>query len=190
MTAIEELVNSGDYHLFADEKKASDAADTLYEWVKSHGRNLSLTHVFELCFVVFSQEGREVIYRNLDRIESHGTTITIKALINMHMMGHLLDENRGRQMRFPYYLDEAATIDPQNQDTLIEQGLNMGFVPILASVKPQVAATYCVKIDTPTDGHGIVINERDWVELEKKEAVAEEVQTSERDDHQNPETPS
>lgn len=181
LTAIEELVKSGAEQLFADAERGSKAADYLYNWVKSQGRRLNLTHLFELCFVVFSQEGREIVYRNLDRIESHGTTITVKALINMHMMGHLLDDGRGGQIRFPYYLDEAAAIDPRNQETLIEQGLTLGFVPILASVKPQAAATYCVQVDCPGDGQKVVIGERDWIELERKTAGNED--TADEADH-------
>ena len=165
---IEEVVNSGEYRLFADENKAADAAGRLYQWVSSQGRRLNLTHLFELCFVVFSQEGREIVYRNLDQIESHGTTITIKALVNMHMMGQLIDETRVGQVRIPYYLDEAASIDPSNQDNLIDQGLRMGFVPILASVKPQPTATYCVKIGNPVGDGGLVIDEEAWVKIERK----------------------
>jgi len=166
MEAIRELVKSRQWGFFADEQKASDAARFLYDWVSSQGRHLNLTHLFELSFVVFTQEGRQIVYRNLDRIESHGTTITIKALINMHMMGQLIDETRVGKVQIPYYLDEAASIDPNNQANLIEQGLSMGFVPVLASVKPQPTATYCVKIGT--DDGPLVINEEAWVVLERK----------------------
>ncbi len=168
LDAIEEIVKVGVERLFCDEQKASRAAEYLYKWVKSQGRKLNLTHLFELCFVVFTNEGKEIVYHNLENIESHGTTITIKALVNMHMMGHLIDEGRRGTIRFPYYLDEASSIDPRNQATLIEQGMQMGFIPILASVKPQAEATYCVQVDSPPEGEKVIIDEQNWIELEKK----------------------
>ena len=168
MDAIKELVKSRQFGFFADEKQASQAASFLYEWVSSQGRKLNLTHLFEICFVAFTHEGRQVLYRNLDRIESHGTTITIKALVNMHMMGQLMDEAHAGKVLIPYYLDEAASIDPKNQRNLIDQGMSMGFVAVLASVKPQPAAEYCVKLNS---GQGpLVIDETAWIRIEEKPA--------------------
>jgi len=168
MGAIEELVKAGDLKLFADESKASEAAAFLFEWVGNQGRKLNLTHLFELSFAVFTHDGRETVYRNLDRIESHGTTITIKALVNMHLMSHLLEEGRVGNVHMPYYIDEAASIDQKNQEILIDQGRALGFMPVLASVKPQPTATYCVKVDdTDGDGH-LVIDETSWIVLERK----------------------
>ncbi|MCF7855243.1 MAG: hypothetical protein K9N51_10640 [Candidatus Pacebacteria bacterium] len=184
--SVEEVVNMGVNRLLGDARKAENAAGFLYRWVSGQGRQLNLTHLFELCFVVFSQDGHEVVYQNLDQIESHGTTITIKALVNMHMMGHLLDDSRRGEIHFPYYLDEAAAIDPANQETLIEQGFAMGFVPILASVKAQTCATYCVRIDTPRKGRKIVIDEVQWVELHRK--MPDEEHNGERVDSQTAET--
>ncbi len=184
--AIEELVKMGVTRLLADERKAESAAEFLYRWVSGQGRKLNLTHLFELCFVVFSQDDTEIVYQNLDQIESHGTTITIKALVSMHMMGHLLDDSRRGEIRFPYYLDEAAAIDPANQETLIEQGLKMGFVPILASVKAQACATYCVRVETPRKGQEIIIDESQWLELHKKQPEKEDA--DERSDSQVAET--
>ncbi len=168
MEAIEELVKAGELRLFADDRKASDAAAFLFDWVGSQGRKLNLTHLFELSFAVFSHDGKETVYRNLDRIESHGTTITIKALVNMHLMSHLIEESRLAKIHMPYYIDEAAAIDSRNQEILIDQGLALGFTPVLASVKPQPAATYCVKVDD-FDGDGqLVIDESAWIVLEAK----------------------
>ncbi|OPZ25611.1 MAG: hypothetical protein BWZ02_02382 [Lentisphaerae bacterium ADurb.BinA184] len=168
MDAIEELVKADELKLFADERRASDAARLLHDWVASDSRKLNLTHLFELCFVAFSHDGKQIVYRNLDRIESHGTTVTIKALVNMHLMGQLIEESRLGEVRIPYYLDEAASIDPRNQEILIEQGLAMGFVPVLASVKPQATATYCVRVANESGLGRLVITENDWVQLEKK----------------------
>lgn len=168
MNAIEELVNAGELRLFARDDKASAAAAFLFDWVGSQGRKLNLTHLFELSFAVFSHDGRETVYRNLDRIESHGTTITIKALVNMHLMSHLVEESRLGKVHMPYYIDEAASIDWRNQEILIEQGLSLGFIPVLASVKPQPTAAYCVKVDDLTGDGRLVIDETSWIAIEPK----------------------
>jgi hypothetical protein len=83
----------------------------------------------------------------------------------MNLLYKLLDR-KNEKINFPYYLDEAADLDPKNQKTLIEQGMNMGFIPILASVKPQQTAYYCVGLDTEIKRH--YIDEDNWVILEPK----------------------
>ena len=48
-------------------------------------------------------------------------SIEVKALVNMHLMSHLIEESRLGKVHMPYYIDEAASIDWRNQQILIEQ---------------------------------------------------------------------
>ena len=88
-----------------------------------------------------------MIHTDIDGAASNGTTMTIKALTNMYLLLHLMDREQAGRIRLPYYLDEAADIDERNQQALIETSLQLGFVPILASVKPQVSAHVAIDLE-------------------------------------------
>lgn len=179
LEAIEALVSSSEMDLFRiDEQTASEAARYLNRLVGERGSELGLVDLFDLNFVVFAQDGREIIYKDLDHIESNGTTITIKALVNMHMMDQLLDRSPKTIVNIPYYIDEAAEIDPDNQQNLIDQGLEQGFVPILASVKPQINARYCVSLAHAQHNGRHYIDQRDWTEIEAKQTAVTERRAS------------
>ncbi|MGH8501903.1 MAG: hypothetical protein ACREVE_05415 [Gammaproteobacteria bacterium] len=172
LEAIEALVSSSEMDLLSiDEQTASEAARYLNRLVGERGSELGLVDLFDLNFVVFAQDERETVYKDLEQIESHGTTITIKALVNMHMMDQLLDRSPKTIVNIPYYIDEAAEIDPDNQQNLIAQGLDQGFVPILASVKPQINARYCISLAHAQPNGRHYIDQRDWTEIEAKQAA-------------------
>ena len=85
-----------------------------------------------------------MIHADIDGAASNGTTMTIKALTNMYLLLRLMDRDLAGRIRLPYYLDEAADIDERNQAALLETSQQLGFVPILASVKPQVSARVAI----------------------------------------------
>ncbi|MGB0861195.1 MAG: hypothetical protein ACPGSJ_14530, partial [Pseudoalteromonas spongiae] len=70
----------------------------------------------------------------------------------------------------PIYIDEAADIDPQNQQAIIETAYSFGFVPLFASVKPQVSCEYIVPIRTVSDGKQNWVDENDWIEVSDTES--------------------
>ena len=112
----------------------------------ANNNQLGLKDLFELAFEITKVGGQPVIHTDIDGAASNGTTMTIKALTNMYLLLHLMDREQAGRIRLPYYLDEAADIDERNQQALIETSLQLGFVPILASVKPQVSAHVAIDL--------------------------------------------
>ncbi|WP_120997980.1 Mks condensin complex protein MksF [Stutzerimonas urumqiensis] len=142
--------------------KNEEARDYLARLVAANHNQLGLKDLFELAFEITKVGGQPVMHTDIDGAASNGTTMTIKALTNMYLLLHLMDRERAGQIRLPYYLDEAADIDERNQQALIETSLQLGFVPILASVKPQVSADVAIDLEGGSTPSGIYLDEADW----------------------------
>lgn len=97
-----------------------------------------MRQLFELKFVVTTADGKERVYPKLESIESNGTTITIKVLINLMLLRGLLDKNK--EVSIPYYLDEASSLDQDNARAIVQQSRRWGFIPVLASPEAMDAA--------------------------------------------------
>ena len=151
--------------------KNEEAKDYLSRLVAANGNQLGLKDLFELAFEITKVHGQPVIHTDIDGAASNGTTMTIKALTNMYLLLHLMDRDQAGRVRLPYYLDEAADIDERNQQALIETSLQLGFVPILASVKPQVSATVAIDLEGGSGPNGIYIDEADWKYIKRREQV-------------------
>ncbi|AEF20849.1 Mks condensin complex protein MksF [Pseudomonas fulva] len=149
-----------------------EAKDYLSRLVAANGNQLGLKDLFELAFEITKVHGQPVIHTDIDGAASNGTTMTIKALTNMYLLLHLMDRDLAGRVRLPYYLDEAADIDERNQQALIETSLQLGFVPILASVKPQVSATVAIDLEGGSGPNGIYIDEADWKYIKRREQAA------------------
>jgi hypothetical protein len=128
-----------------------------------------LKDLFELAFEITKQCGQPVMHTDIDGAASNGTTMTIKALTNMYLLLHLMDREQAGKIRLPYYLDEAADIDERNQQALIEASQQLGFVPILASVKPQVSADVAIDLEGGSGPNGIYIDEADWKFISRRD---------------------
>ena len=142
--------------------KNEEAKEYLSRLVAANGNQLGLKDLFELAFEITKVGGQPIIHTDIDGAASNGTTMTIKALTNMYLLLHLMDREQAGRIRLPYYLDEAADIDERNQTALIETSLQLGFVPILASVKPQVSAHVAIDLEGGSGPNGIYIDEADW----------------------------
>jgi len=88
-------------------------------------------------FEIRTPDGLTRTYPHLESIESHGTTITIKVLINLLLIRDLLIEERAR---IPFYLDEVSSLDQANLKAIVEKAEELGFVPVLASPEPMAVA--------------------------------------------------
>ncbi|RRW28661.1 Mks condensin complex protein MksF [Ectopseudomonas oleovorans] len=155
--------------------KNEEAKDYLSRLVAANGNQLGLKDLFELAFEITKVHGQPVIHTDIDGAASNGTTMTIKALTNMYLLLHLMDREQAGRVRLPYYLDEAADIDERNQQALIETSLQLGFVPILASVKPQVSAHVAIDLEGGSGPNGIYIDEADWKFIKPRESAKVEV---------------
>ncbi|MCG7374749.1 chromosome partitioning protein ParA [Pseudomonas luteola] len=149
--------------------KNEEAKEYLARLVAANHNQLGLKDLFELAFEITKVGGQPIIHTDIDGAASNGTTMTIKALTNMYLLLHLIDREQASRIRLPYYLDEAADIDERNQMALIETSRQLGFVPILASVKPQVAAHVAIDLEGGSSPNGIYIDEDDWKYIHRKE---------------------
>ena len=151
--------------------KNEEAKEYLARLVAANNNQLGLKDLFELAFEITKVGGQPVIHTDIDGAASNGTTMTIKALTNMYLLLHLMDREQAGRIRLPYYLDEAADIDERNQQALIETSLQLGFVPILASVKPQVSAHVAIDLEGGSGPAGIYIDEADWKYIRRRETA-------------------
>lgn len=152
--------------------KNEEAKEYLARLVAANGNQLGLKDLFELAFEITKVHGQPVIHTDIDGAASNGTTMTIKALTNMYLLLHLMDREQAGRIRLPYYLDEAADIDERNQQALIETSAQLGFTPILASVKPQVSAHVAIDLEGGSGPNGIYIDEADWKFIKPREKAA------------------
>ncbi|AIR89426.1 Mks condensin complex protein MksF [Pseudomonas cremoricolorata] len=162
-------------HSVEQDQKNEEAKEYLARLVAANHNQLGLKELFELAFEITKINGQPVIHADIDGAASNGTTMTIKALTNMYLLLHLMDRDLAGRIRLPYYLDEAADIDERNQTALLETSQQLGFVPILASVKPQVSAHVAIDLEGGSGPNGIYIDESDWKfisRLEEGEAGA------------------
>ncbi len=148
-----------------------EAKEYLARLVAANHNQLGLKDLFELAFEITKVGGQPIVHTDIDGAASNGTTMTIKALTNMYLLLHLMDREQAGKVRLPYYLDEAADIDERNQQALIETSLQLGFVPILASVKPQVCAHVAIDLEGGSGPNGIYIDEADWKYIRRHEPV-------------------
>lgn len=147
------------------EKALNEAKDHLIK-LASDKAGLTLTDLFDIRFEVVNRAGETEHFEKIDSAGSNGTRITIKLLCGMLFIRYLLNEQEQHLYRIPIYIDEAADIDPQNQKAIIETALSFGFVPIFASVKPQISCDYIVPIRSVKNGAQNWVDEKDWIEVE------------------------
>ncbi|MEJ2033642.1 MAG: hypothetical protein P8Y63_11510 [Deltaproteobacteria bacterium] len=123
--------------LFADSGAVTEAQNQLGELLNRY-RRVELADLFDLQFEVTSIDGQTRRYQHLDSIESNGTTITIKVLINLMLLRGLLDDKK--EVTVPFYLDEASSLDRENLIAIVREARKMGFVAVLASPEAMDAA--------------------------------------------------
>lgn len=151
------------------ERDINSAKDYLIQAASDKG-GLTLSDLFDIRFKVVNRAGDTEYFDKIDSAGSNGTRITIKLLCGMLFIRQLLAERERGKYRIPIYIDEAADIDPHNQQALIETALNFGFVPIFASVKPQTSCRYIVPIRTVKNGAQNWVDEKDWILCEQLSA--------------------
>ncbi len=157
------------------DSKNEEAKEYLARMVAANHNQLGLKDLFELAFEITKVNGQPVIHTDIDGAASNGTTMTIKALTNMYLLLHLMDRDQAGRIRLPYYLDEAADIDERNQAALLETSQQLGFTPILASVKPQVSAHVAIDLEGGSSSDGIYIDETDWKFIRRHDELTKAV---------------
>lgn len=144
---------------------ALNHAKTLLIREGQQNNGLKLENLFRLEFKVGKQGGTVQTFSDLEASASLGTILMAKLVIGLAML-HLMRDKR-RPAQAVCYLDEAATLDPTNQTSLIEAAREFGFALIFASPLPLTTARYCVPIEIAR-GKNQIRRQR-WQVIESKD---------------------
>ena len=149
--------------LFSSGEKREEDFGQLRSLLQDHPQ-IHLTDLFNVRFAVTTADGTTERYDGLDNIQSNGTSITIKVLVHLVLIGDLL---RDDALRLPFYLDEASSLDESNLDGIVQAATSMGFVPVLASPTESTAVRHLYYLQSEDDR--VYLGPEHRVELRKKE---------------------
>lgn len=141
-----------DMPLFADASAVQQSFDDLGRLLSEHPR-VEIEDLFDLRFEVGTPDEKVREHRHLDAIESNGTTITIKVLVNLVLMRGLL---KGAKVRIPFYLDECSSLDHDNLAAIVDAARAMGFIAVLASPDAMDAAERLYFIEEQENGRVVL----------------------------------
>ena len=131
MELVRSKIDAEEMPLFTDRKAVERSLESLGEMLeKTAGGRIHLLDMFNLSFEITTGDGRVRKFTRLENIESHGTTITIKVLVNLMLLRGLME---GREVSIPFYLDEASSLDRDNLYSVVETAYGLGFPAVLAS---------------------------------------------------------
>ncbi len=130
LRSIVDTHSGGSVDLFADPAAYDKAAERIGDFIREN-QTIRIEDLFTLSFVVERAGGTEQRYRDLSQIESNGTTMTIKVLVNLVLLQGLF--RKGKPYQVPFYIDEANALDRDNLASVVDVSRRLGFVAILAS---------------------------------------------------------
>ena len=140
-------IEADELPLFSDRSEVEKALQSLGSMLETAGAGrIELKDMFNLSFEILDASDRIRKFQRLENIESNGTTITIKILVNLILLRDLLPENKAQ---IPFYLDEASSLDRDNLASVVDTAFDMGFPAVLASPEAMdVAASVYFMKDT------------------------------------------
>ena len=165
---LRKRIQADEMPLFTNRKSVEEALEQLGELLQSiPGGRLELIDLFSIGFEIHTADGSTRTFSKLESIESHGTTIAIKVLVNLMLLKGLL--SRG-DARIPFYLDEASSLDMENLSAVVKTAYGLGFPAILASPDAMAVAEnlYYLK---DVNGRVCLDPERSRVHLDRKYAL-------------------
>lgn len=149
---IREITVDDELPLFSNPKAAAEALEGIGRLLSEHPR-VDLRDLFNLCFEVGTPDGKIHRHEHLDAIESNGTTVAIKVLVNLILLRGLLG---GADVQIPFYLDECSSLDQANLTAIVNMARQMGFVAVLASPEAMDAADKLYFMEENKDGRVIL----------------------------------
>lgn len=163
------VADAGAADLFSDLSETEGAIDEIFKTIQ-RAPVLRLADWFGIQFVVKTADGVETMYNDLSKIESNGTTMSIKALVNIVLIQAMMRDRR--PFILPFYIDEANQIDEANLREVVALANDKGFCPIFASTVP-VAAAESIYIVRMTPDSRAIIDPKSRIERKAKELVRE-----------------
>ena len=171
LRAVKEIVDQDS--IFSDPESVHRAVRQLDHLISRKNVKLSLESLFNMGIEVELEGGKVTSSFNDANIQSTGTGLTVKVILNVMLLNRLLFIKNGQVVNIPIYIDEAGQIDHANQQTLIDQCLPAGFVPVFASVEAQATADYWIGLNEVRGR--IYVDQEDWFRLSKIEKTAEDL---------------
>ncbi len=142
LSIIKTLINEDS--IFGGDKDIFRVVERFNELINKDGVKISLPNLFNLGISVTLENGKEIKSFGNASIQSTGTDLTVKVVLNVMLLSRILLLKQNHILNIPAYIDEAGQIDPVNQQTLIDQCTKAGFIPIFASVEAQSTAEYWI----------------------------------------------
>lgn len=149
---IREITVHDELPLFSNPTAAEEALEGIGRLLSEHPR-VDLRDLFNLCFEVGTPDGKTHRHEHLDAIESNGTTVAIKVLVNLLLLRGLLG---GADVQIPFYLDECSSLDQGNLKAIVDMAFRMGFIAVLASPEAMDAAEKLYFMEENADGRVIL----------------------------------
>lgn len=166
---IREITVDDELPLFSNPKAAEQALEGIGRLLSDHPR-VDLKDLFNLCFEVGTPDGKTYRHEHLDAIESNGTTMAIKVLVNLVLLRGLL----GRaEVQIPFYLDECSSLDQENLKAIVSAARKMGFVAVLASPDAMDAADKLYFIEEQDGGRVVLEQKTAMVRIKREKKTAE-----------------
>ncbi|MDH2918844.1 MAG: hypothetical protein PXX73_06600 [Sideroxydans sp.] len=136
---------------------------------------IRLADLFGVRFNIEFADGSKKSFSDLSSIESNGTTIMIKALINMILIRDMMRPAviKSGELSIPFYLDEANQIDPKNLKQIVDTARRLGFCPVLASTIPVAVAENLYFVQWANKGKA-VLDSHQRIRREVKEETIED----------------
>jgi hypothetical protein len=161
------VVEAGSADLFSSLADTEGAINAIHQTIQ-RAPVLRLADWFGIQFVVKTADGVETVYNDLSKIESNGTTMSIKALVNIVLIQAMMRDRR--PFVLPFYIDEANQIDEPNLREIVTLANDKGFCPIFASTVP-VAAAESIYIVRMTPDNRAIIDPKSRIERRSKALV-------------------
>lgn len=139
--------------LFSNLAETETAIKEIYEVIRQRP-TIKLSDWFGVRFVIEAADGVQKRYDDLSVIESNGTTMAIKTLVNMVLIKALMKDRRA--FKIPFYIDEATQVDTPNLKEVVSLANEMGFCPVLASTAPVSVAEYLNIVEMTADQRAII----------------------------------
>ncbi len=170
MKLIREITVDDELPLFGNPKAAEEALEAMGRLLSDHP-HVDLKDMFNLSFEVGTPDGKFYRHEHLDAIESNGTTMAIKVLVNLVLLRSLLG---GAEVQIPFYLDECSSLDQANLTAIVNAARQMGFIAVLASPDAMDAADKLYFIEEQDGGRVMLDPQKALVRVQRSPKKAEE----------------
>jgi chromosome segregation ATPase len=150
---IQQVIEWEENPLFASREGVEDATRFLSDFLEHYGR-IELSELFDLTFTIEKVSGETARFDGLQRIESQGTTTTLKVIVHLQLLDMMLLDD---EASIPFFLDEISTLDDHNLTAIVEHAREMNFVPVVASPDARACVERIYMLPSP-DTESIVLD--------------------------------